>query len=138
MTAMARGCNICEPAPRANARGNIPQTVAMAVIRMGRLRRSAACSIAWRASIPLARNCSSASSNRMPFLATIPITMMSPMKLATLKFVPVISNANTTPASESTELVRMEIGRSKIAKLGQQHAENQGERQHQNAGQIGK
>ena len=35
MTAMASGCSICEPAPRASARGRMPVTVASAVIRIG-------------------------------------------------------------------------------------------------------
>ena len=40
ITAMASGCSICEPAPSAKASGNMPATVARAVIKMGRKRRS--------------------------------------------------------------------------------------------------
>ena len=50
----------------------------------------------------------------MPFFATIPITMIRPMNDATLKVVLVTSNANTTPAIESTEEVRIEIGAEKL------------------------
>ena len=38
ITAIASGCSICEPAPRANANGNIPVTAAIAVIMIGRNR----------------------------------------------------------------------------------------------------
>ena len=39
MTAIASGCNICEPAPQARDNGIIPATAAIAVITMGRSRR---------------------------------------------------------------------------------------------------
>jgi hypothetical protein len=43
ITAMASGCSICDPAPIANASGNIPATVASAVITIGRSLRRLAC-----------------------------------------------------------------------------------------------
>ena len=56
MTAMASGCSIWEPAPRAKARGSMPQMAAMAVMTMGRRRRWAAWSMASRgAGMPSAR-----------------------------------------------------------------------------------
>src|SRR6266404_7991079 len=38
ITAIARGCNICEPAPIAKDSGSIPASVASAVMTMGRSR----------------------------------------------------------------------------------------------------
>ncbi len=55
MTAIASGCSICDPAPMAKASGNIPATVAKAVMTMGRNRRRAACSIAFSVSKPKTR-----------------------------------------------------------------------------------
>ena len=72
----------------------------------------------------------------MPFLATMPITMISPMKMATLKFVPVMSKANTTPAMREHGLGKNSDGSSEVAELRQQHAEDQRQRQHQNPQQI--
>jgi len=50
----------------------------------------------------------------MPFLATIPMTMINPMKDATLKVVPVMRRAKMTPAVERTEETRMEAGAEKL------------------------
>jgi len=55
ITAMARGCNICDPAPNASDSGIMPATVASAVIRMGRRRRSPASIMASSTGIPSAR-----------------------------------------------------------------------------------
>src|SRR5437016_8887426 len=52
ITAMASGCSIWEPAPKASDSGIIPATVAIAVIRMGRRRRSPASIMASRAEYP--------------------------------------------------------------------------------------
>ena len=114
ITAIASGCSICEPEPSAKASGNMPQIAAIAVITMGRSRRCAACSIASRGAVPSARYFSSASSSRMPFFATMPMIMISPMNDATLKSVPVISSAKTTPEMESTDEVRIAIGAAKL------------------------
>ncbi len=50
----------------------------------------------------------------MPFFATMPITMIKPIKLATLKSVCVTSSASTTPEMDSTELVRIAMGAEKL------------------------
>ena len=79
MTAMASGCSICEPAPRAKRqrqhaghggqRGHHDGAQAAAAGLHHRLfRRISHGAELW-----------SASSSRMPFLATMPITMIRPM-----------------------------------------------------------
>ena len=50
----------------------------------------------------------------MPFLATMPMTMISPMKEATLKVVPVMRRAKMTPAVERTEETRTAMGAEKL------------------------
>ena len=50
----------------------------------------------------------------MPFLATMPMTMMRPMNEATLKVVRVTSRARMTPEMESTDEVRMAMGAGKL------------------------
>ena len=50
----------------------------------------------------------------MPFLATMPITMMRPMNEATLNVVCVTSSARITPEMDSTDEVRMAIGAGKL------------------------
>ena len=51
----------------------------------------------------------------MPFFATMPITMMSPMKLATLNVVPVSSSAPTTPPKWKARMkMRMAVGAAKL------------------------
>ena len=55
MTAIARGCSICDPAPMASDNGIIPAMVASAVIKIGRKRRSPAWIMASRAEYPSAR-----------------------------------------------------------------------------------
>jgi len=56
MTAIASGCSICDPEPIPSASGIIPAMVAIAVIRMGRSRRSPARTIACHGDEPSARN----------------------------------------------------------------------------------
>ena len=136
ITAMAKGCSICEPAPKASASGIMPATVASAVIMMGRRRRSPARIMLSSAGMPSARNFWSASSSRMPFLATMPITMISPMNDERLKVVPVISSARNTPQVESSAEESTAIGAREIAEFEQQHHEHQHDRQHQHERQI--
>ena len=91
MTAIASGCSICEPAPSAKASGSIPADRSQRSHQDGpqpALRRMQHC-LAGRRRLPH-DSVSSASSSRMPFFATMPMTMIRPIKLATLKVVPVI------------------------------------------------
>ena len=69
----------------------------------------------------------------MPFLATMPITMIRPMNDATLKVVPVTRRAQDDAGDG--EHRRSENGnrRREVAELGQKHAEDQRQRQHQHA-----
>ena len=53
----------------------------------------------------------------MPFFATIPITMIRPMKDAMLKVVRVISSARKTPAVDSSAEDRIAMGRCESAEF---------------------
>ena len=110
---MARGCSICEPAPSAKERGSIPATAAMAVITIGRRRRRPAWIKASSAENPIERNFWFASSSRIPFFATIPTTMMSPINEDILNVVCVINRARNTPDVESTAEARIAMGAEK-------------------------
>ncbi len=66
------------------------------------------------AGMPSARNFWSASSSRMPFLATMPITMISPMNEDRLKVVPVTSRATKTPHVESRAEESTATGAAKL------------------------
>ena len=111
---MAKGCSICEPAPQANASGIMPATVASAVIMMGRSRRSPARIMLSSGGMPSARNFWSASSSRMPFLATMPITMISPMNEERLNVVCVSPSATKTPKLESSAEASTATGAAKL------------------------
>lgn len=56
MTAIANGCNICDPEPIASDNGNMPATAAIAVITIGRSLRLPACTSASSAEKPTDRN----------------------------------------------------------------------------------
>ena len=92
----------------------MPATVASAVIMMGRRRRSPARIMLSSAGMPSARNFWSASSSRIPFLATMPITMISPMNEERLNVVPVTSSARNTPQVESSAEESTAIGAAKL------------------------
>ena len=111
---MARGLSIAEPAPIPKASGSIPATVARAVMAMGRKRRRPAWIIASSAEKPKFRKRCSASRSRMPFLATMPMTMIIPMREATLKEVLVIRRARKPPKLESNAEARMAVGAEKV------------------------
>ena len=63
-----------------------------------------------RGSAPRARRCSTKSSIRMPFLATMPTPMIAPRKETTFSDVPVIHSASTVPNSASTAPKTMASG----------------------------
>ena len=86
--------------------------------------------------MPSARNFWSASSSRMPFLATMPITMIRPMNEERLNVVPVISSARNTPQVESSAEAQHRDGRGEIAEFEQQHDEDQHDGQHQHEHQV--
>ncbi len=90
---------------------------ASAVITIGRKRRRPACTMASRGEYPWARYFWSASSSRMPFFATMPITMISPMNDEILNVVPVISRARRTPDVDSSAERQDRQGRGKGAEL---------------------
>src|SRR5215472_3501399 len=113
----------------------MPQMAAMAVIMMGRRRRWAAWSMASAAEAPSARYFSSASRSRMPFFATMPMTMMRPMKDATVKVVPVTRRARMTPEIESTDEVRIATGAGKL-ELREEDAEDEREGEQQDHEQV--
>ena len=73
----------------------------------------------------------------MPFFATIPITMIMPMKDATLKVVRVTSSATNAPKVESNADARIAIGAEKVPKFEDQNHEQKHQRQKQNLQQIG-
>ena len=114
ITAIASGCSIWEPAPIASESGIMPATVANAVIKMGRSRRSPASIMAFRGDEPSARKRWSASSSKIPFLATMPITMISPMKDEILNVVPVMSNARKTPEVDSSADAKIARGAANV------------------------
>src|SRR3982074_1144055 len=85
----------------------------------------------------------------------MPMTMMSPMKDATLKVIPVTNRARTTPDMERMEEVRIATGadrwgnsgagtpqggargRREIAELGEENAEDEGEGEEKHAFEFG-
>src|SRR2546428_12303880 len=62
---------------------------------------------------PRARKRCSASRSRMPFFATMPMTMIMPMKEATLNVVRVMRRASKPPNVESSAEARMAVGAGK-------------------------
>ena len=136
MTAIASGWSICDPAPSASASGSIPATAASAVMTIGRSRRRPAWTIASSAENPTDRNFSLASSSRMPFFATMPITMISPMNDDTLNVVRVTSSARNTPDVDRIADDRMATGGGERTELEKQNEEDQHDRQHQHRREI--
>ena len=110
ITAIASGCSICDPAPIASASGNMPAMAASAVMTIGRSRRRPAWTIASSAGRPMERNFSLASSSRIPFLATMPTTMIRPMNDETLNVVRVMKSARNTPEVDSNAEDRIARG----------------------------
>ncbi len=72
----------------------------------------------------------------MPFFATMPITMISPMNDEMLNVVPVTSSARNTPEVESSAEARIAAGAAKLPNFEQQHREHQHHRQRQHEQQI--
>ena len=111
ITAWPMGARCSEPSLRAKASGTMPKIMASVVIRMGRNRTRAAISRAsWRdmpatgwPSSPVwsSRARMAKSTNKMAFLVTSPISMMTPMMENIDSDEPNISSASTTPMSVS-------------------------------------
>jgi hypothetical protein len=100
------------------ATGNMPATSAKVVIRMGRKRLRPACIKASSRSTPSRSSWRVASSSRMAFLATRPISMMTPIRLIRLSVPPVISSASTTPISDSGSDSITPSGAVKLSRTG--------------------
>src|SRR6266705_1849677 len=113
-TAIASGFSIAEPVPMPNAKGSMPATVARAVMAMGRRRRRPAWIMASSAEKPRPRKRCSASRRRIPFFATMPMTMIMPMREATLNEVLVITSARNPPKLESNAEARIAAGAEKV------------------------
>ena len=79
------------------ATGSMPAMRAKVVIRMGRRRLRPAAISASSRGMPVFSSTREASSNRMAFFATRPISMMTPMRLMRLIVALANSNAMTTP-----------------------------------------
>ena len=71
-------CWLLAPAVVATTSGRNPAKEAMAVIRIGRMRDSAAAMAASTTPMPSSRCCSATSTIRMPFLAARPINVTKP------------------------------------------------------------
>lgn len=110
MTAMARGWRSWAPEPTASARGAMPKMVASAVIKMGRSRRRPDWKTASFSERPCAVKCCSESSIKMPFLWTMPITIMMPMKLEILRVWPVTVSASRDPEVQRIVAIKMAKG----------------------------
>ena len=74
----------------------------------------------------------------MPFFATMPTTMISPMKEEMLNVVPVISSARKTPDVESSADERIASGAPKLPNSKSSTDEHQHHRQYQYHAQIAK
>ena len=72
----------------------------------------------------------------MPFLATMPITMIRPMNEEMLNVVPVTSSARNTPEVESSADADHGDRRGEGAELEEQHDEDQDHRQHQHHDEV--
>ena len=83
-------------------------------------------------------NFCSASSSRIPFLATMPITMIIPMNDEMLNVVRVMNRARNTPQIESTADVRIASGAVNVRNSNSKTNEDQHHRQHEHEDQIPK
>src|SRR6266852_1140444 len=88
----------------------MPAMVATAVMAMGRRRRRPARIMESSADKPSSRKRCSASRSKIPFLATMPMIMIMPMKDATLNVVRVINKAKKPPDVESSAEARIAAG----------------------------
>ncbi len=92
----------------------MPAMVANAVIAIGRKRRRPACIIASSADKPKLRKRCSASRSKIPFFATMPMTMIMPIREATSNVVPVTNSARNPPNVESSADPKIAVGAEKV------------------------
>ena len=81
---------------------------------MGRNRRRLACIMAFSLESPAPRNFWSASSSRIPFLATMPTTMIMPINEEILNVVRVTRRAIKTPEVDNKADARMAMGATNV------------------------
>jgi len=115
ITEMASGWSICEPAPMPKARGNMPATVASAVMVMGRRRRRPA----WIHGVVerhagIAEMGFGVKRGGCRFWRRRRMTMIMPIKEATLKVVRVIKSATKPPNVERIAEERIAVGAEKV------------------------
>ena len=88
----------------------MPAISANVVMMMGRSRMRPASISASRSGMPRSRAHLAKSISRIAFLATMPISRMTPIRLMMFSVSPVISSASTTPISESGSDIRIASG----------------------------
>ena len=104
ITARASGRLVSLPSPIPSAIGIKPTIVATVVIRIGRRRVRPASMVASSSGLPRPRSTLAKSTSSTPFDTTMPTIMMMPMKLFTLRVVPVSHSARNTPVTPSGTL----------------------------------
>ncbi len=92
------------------ATGSMPAISANVVIMIGRSRFLPACISASSRSMPSRSSTRAASSSRMAFFATRPISMITPMMLIRFSVPPVETSATTTPIRLSGSEIITGIG----------------------------
>ena len=110
ITHTAMGARVSPPSEKARAIGSMPNTVAAAVIRIGRSRTRPASTSASSSFEPAARSALAKSTSKIAALVTSPISMMMPMKLKMLRVMPETQMPPKAPITESGSETMMTKG----------------------------
>jgi hypothetical protein len=93
--------------------GVMPNTIAIAVIKIARKRLTAPSRAASNADWPSRRWRSAKLTNRIEFATAMPIAIIAPMNDSIFKVVPVIRNIRTTPQSTAGTVRMMDKAKRK-------------------------
>src|SRR6266403_389943 len=112
ITARPRGAFCSPPSPKPSAIGNMPITMASAVISTGRNRPRPASRAARRGSVPCANVSRAKLTTRMLLAVAMPMHMMVPVNAGTLTVVPVTNRIHTMPTKAAGSPLMMISGSS--------------------------
>ena len=115
MTAMAIGARNSPPLSSASAEGNMPPTMAIVVMMIGRARLRPASTMASARLMPCAICSTAKSTSMIAFLVTMPISIRMPMTTGRLIGLAVIASATMAPPTDSGSENRMVTGCRKLA-----------------------
>ena len=114
ITARPSGAFCSPPSPRPRLMGNMPMTIASAVIKTGRMRPTPASSAAAIGSRPRCKFSRAKVTTRTELAVATPRLMIAPIRAGTLKVVCDRNNPQTTPASAPGSAVMMMNGSSQL------------------------